>query len=186
MRNGSRRFKPFVANRVGEIHDSISPTQWRHAPGKHNPAGKTTRGLTVKELINEKEWLFGHSFLYEDPSKLPEQHFEDSKEAQEEEEVVQKTYAASAVKPSINFLSFSKWLKLVHTVAWILCFAENICRREADRQIGELEPQELKKAERTTICLAQEECFPDELKPLRNGHGIPSRSSVSKVIKSNS
>ena len=67
---------------------------------------------------------------------------------------MQKTCATSAVKPLINVLSFSKWLKLVRTVAWILCFAENIHHREADHQIGELEPQELKKAERIIICLA--------------------------------
>ena len=72
----------------------------------------------------------------------------------------------------INVLSFSKWLKLIRTVAWILRFAENIRCREADHQIGELEPQELKKAERIIICLAQEERFPDELKSLRNGCGI--------------
>ena len=139
MRNENRHFKSFVASQVGEIHDSVSPTQWWHVPGKYNPADKATRGLTVKELVNDKEWLFGPSFLYEDPSKWPKQHFEDSKEAQEEEKEVQKTCAISAVKPLINILSFSKWLKLIRTVAWILCFAENIHRREEDRQIGELD-----------------------------------------------
>ena len=77
------------------------------------------------------------------------------------------------MNPLINVLSFSKWLKLLRTVTWILRFAENICRSELDRQIGELEPQELKKAERIIICLAQEESFPDELKSLINGRGIP-------------
>ena len=85
------------------------------------------------------------------------------------------------MKPLINVLSFSKWLKLIHTVAWIVRFAENIRRREADRQIGELEPQELKKAEKIIICMPQEECFPDELKSLRNGCGISSRSSVKSL-----
>ena len=138
----------------GEIHDSISPTQWRHVPGKYNPADKTTSGLTAMELVNDKEWLFGPSFVYEDPSRWPEQHFEDSKEAQEEQKEVQKTCAASAVKPLINVLSFSKWLKLVRIVAWILRFPENIRCREAGRQIGELELQELKKAERIIKCKA--------------------------------
>ena len=102
-------------------------------------------------------------------------------DAQEEEKEIQKACATSAVKPLINVLSFSKWLKLIRTVAWILHFAENIRCREADHQIGELEPQELKKAEKNIICLAQEECFPDELKSLRNGRGIPSRSSVKSL-----
>ena len=70
LRNESRRFKPFVSNRVGEIHDSVSPTQWRHVSGKYNPADKATRGLIAKELVNDKEWHFGPSFLYEDLSGL--------------------------------------------------------------------------------------------------------------------
>ena len=123
LRNESRCFKSFAANRVDEIHESVSPTQWWHVPGKYNPADKATHGLTAKELVNDKEWLFGPFFLYEDPSKWPEQHFEDPKEAQEEEKEVQKTSATSAVKPLINVLSFSKWLKLIRTVAWILRFA---------------------------------------------------------------
>ena len=28
-----------------------------------------------KESVDDKEWLFGSSFLYENPSKWPEQHF---------------------------------------------------------------------------------------------------------------
>ena len=74
-------------------------------------------------------------------------------------------------------------MKLICTVAWILRFAENIRCREADQQIGELEPQELKKAEKIIICMVQEECFPDELKSLRNGRGISLRSSVKFLIQ---
>ena len=81
LRNESKRLKSFVANRVGQIHDSVSPTRWWHVPGKYNLA---THGLTAKEMVNDKEWLFGPSFLYEDPSKWPELHFEGSKEAQGE------------------------------------------------------------------------------------------------------
>ena len=33
VRNQSREFKPFVANRIGEIQRTSSPEQWRHVPG---------------------------------------------------------------------------------------------------------------------------------------------------------
>ena len=33
VRNHSRQFKPFVANRIAEIQRSTSPEQWRHVPG---------------------------------------------------------------------------------------------------------------------------------------------------------
>ena len=62
LRNESRRFKPFVANRVGEIHDSISSAQWCHVSGKHNPADKATHGLTAMQRTSRWQrmafWFF--------------------------------------------------------------------------------------------------------------------------------
>ena len=49
VRNQSREFKPFVANRIGEIQRTTSPEQWRHVPGTENPADLPTRGLSVAE-----------------------------------------------------------------------------------------------------------------------------------------
>ena len=46
LRNQSREFKPFVANRIDEIQQTTSPEQWRHIPGTVNPADMTTRGLS--------------------------------------------------------------------------------------------------------------------------------------------
>ena len=86
----SRKGKTVVMGTVNTFVDasacaavSYLRQEYDDVPGKYNPADKATRGLTAKELVNDKEWLFGPSFLYEDPSKWPEQHFEDSKEAQE-------------------------------------------------------------------------------------------------------
>ena len=42
--NESRRFHTFVANRVSEIQDSSNTAQWRHVPGRLNPADDCTRG----------------------------------------------------------------------------------------------------------------------------------------------
>ena len=50
VRNQSREFKPFVANRIGEIQRTSSPEQWRHLPGTVNPADLPTSGLSAMAL----------------------------------------------------------------------------------------------------------------------------------------
>ena len=55
-----------MANRVGEIHQSSHPEQWRHVPGVLNPADLATRGMKAVELAESKFWLEGPEFLKQD------------------------------------------------------------------------------------------------------------------------
>ena len=57
----SRKFKPFVANRVSEIQSITSPLMWKHVPTKINPADLVSRGTTVDVLASNGlvvEWTF--------------------------------------------------------------------------------------------------------------------------------
>ena len=54
VRSQSKNFKPFVANRIGEIQRTTSPNQWRHVPGRLNPANLPTRGISASELAENK------------------------------------------------------------------------------------------------------------------------------------
>ena len=54
VRNHSRNFKPFIANRVGEIQTVSKPEQWRYIPSELNPADIISRGLSATELVNKK------------------------------------------------------------------------------------------------------------------------------------
>ena len=54
IRGRSRIFKPFVANRVGEIQSLTNPKQWRFVPTNENPADFTTRGMRVSDMVREK------------------------------------------------------------------------------------------------------------------------------------
>lgn len=72
IRGCSRKFKPFVANRVGEIQSLTDPEQWRHVPTKQNPADLLTRGLSVSTLIDEESWWKGPAFLTQEETEWPE------------------------------------------------------------------------------------------------------------------
>ncbi|PFX26254.1 hypothetical protein AWC38_SpisGene9058 [Stylophora pistillata] len=52
LRGQSRECKPFIAHRVGEIHECSAPSQWRYVPTNANPADYGTRGLTVEDLAS--------------------------------------------------------------------------------------------------------------------------------------
>ena len=63
-RNTSKRFHPFVANRLSVIHDGSSPEQWRYVDSKSNPTDNVSRGLTAECLIESKLWLNGPDLLW--------------------------------------------------------------------------------------------------------------------------
>ena len=63
VRNQSREFKPFVANRIGEIQRTTSPEQWRHVPGTDNLADLPTRGMSVGDLSKSTFLIEGPPFL---------------------------------------------------------------------------------------------------------------------------
>ena len=54
IHNENRRFQTYVANRVGEIRDLTCPGQWRHCPGKLNPADDVSRGLEMNEVLKNE------------------------------------------------------------------------------------------------------------------------------------
>ena len=147
IRNESHSFKPFVANRIGEIHESTFPEQWRHIPGKLNPSDKATRGLSADEFVKDTTWLYGPSFLYEDQSKWPEQHYDVPEDAVKKKRSVSESYSTLLSESWICCEKFSKLLKAKRMVTWCLRFINNIKDRREERQLGELSVCEIQKAE---------------------------------------
>ncbi|XP_070560264.1 uncharacterized protein [Ptychodera flava] len=71
IRNRCRKFKPFVANRVGEVQTSTNPEQWRYVPTKENAADLVTRGVTAVDLADKDLWWKGPGFLAKSTSDWP-------------------------------------------------------------------------------------------------------------------
>lgn len=132
-------FKPFVANRVGEIQQETKPVQWRHVPGKENPADIISRGSSVKNLKDNEIWWCGPEFLLEDESKWPNVKVEsissnissdnEMKKSQHTKLEFQTLFAKYNIQEEdfrLNPKRYSSWIKLVHVFAWVKRFVENL------------------------------------------------------------
>ena len=60
--NSHTRLHTFVANRLSQIHDCSSPSQWRYVPSKLNPDDDASRGLKVDELLTNSSRRWVHPF----------------------------------------------------------------------------------------------------------------------------
>ena len=139
IRSQSRKYKPFVSSRIGEIQSISNPCQWRHIPGEVNVADDVSRGVSVQELNGR--WNNGPGFLHLDESewpkgKLPENFSEERLERPKETFCGIETVK---VKEAINIERFSSWQRLVRTTAWILRLREKI-RLKKQGQVGKEGP----------------------------------------------
>ena len=63
INSDSGRFHRFVANRVAFIRSHTTPDQWKHVPGKNNPADLLSRGTSdISKFIKCKLWTCGPEF----------------------------------------------------------------------------------------------------------------------------
>ena len=63
IRGPSKRHPTFIPNKLSGILDTSEPNQWRHCPGKRNPADDGSRGLRADAITSESRWLNGPAFL---------------------------------------------------------------------------------------------------------------------------
>ena len=77
VKNDSKRFQTYVANRVIEIREVTTPDQWRHCPGRMNPADEASRDLKPQRLFSQHRWWRGPEFLWEPEDRCPNAAVED-------------------------------------------------------------------------------------------------------------
>jgi len=63
VKNKTRRYQIFVANRVAIMRDGSEPHQWKHVSGEMNPADDASRGLKADIFLLQGRWLMGLEFL---------------------------------------------------------------------------------------------------------------------------
>ena len=167
IRGQSRKFKPFVANHVGQIQASTNPEQWRYVPTKLNPSDLLTKGLSVSALAEEDKWWSGPAFLKQDLSEWPANKIEIKRVLAveirrshlNEEHTEERSFFSSNNEDRSEPQRYSSWSKLTRVSARVNRFIENCCLPVALRREGALQPGEVISTGMQFIREAQEEVF---------------------------
>ncbi|XP_042887248.1 uncharacterized protein LOC122263026 [Penaeus japonicus] len=130
IKNKSKRFKTFVANRVAYIQGSTDIKQWRYIPSKENPADDVSRGLHGEQMKRNQRWLQGPEFLWK-PEEEWIPHSDESIDLLVDDIEVKKVpksiAAVSQVAEDVTdkfLVSFSSWFRLKKAVAWMRRFGQ--------------------------------------------------------------
>ena len=190
----SRDFKPFVANRVGEIQTSTDPEQWRYIPTSLNPADILSRGMTAADLAKCDRWWKGPEFLRKPKEAWPTKVIKDNHAGYDEMKRSTRPTLFTRTENSSESVcmvvtgnedtfpleprNYSSLLHLKRVLAWINRFVDNSRKQKENRTSGELLSDELKRAEVQIIHHTQVTEFTDEWKALSRGKTLPSSSKL--------
>lgn len=181
LHNASRRFQVYVSNRVSKILQSSEVHQWRHVPGKINPADVVSRGGDLREL-DKDIWYKGPEFLRAPKSEWPVSSCDLSVSDDDPEVKIPKVCHVVDVCPSshpIEQLSshFSDWYQLKRAVAWWLRLQDRL--RHKPRVVStRLTTEDLARAQLAIVKHVQERYFKKEISALVAGRPFSKSSSI--------
>ncbi|XP_058828364.1 uncharacterized protein LOC131688208 [Topomyia yanbarensis] len=186
IQSDQRKYKQFVAFRIGEILTTTNLDDWRWLPTKYNIADVVTKWGSGPQLESNSAWFKGPSILNEADDDWPASRLPP---AGVNEEMRPYFFHHDIEFPQslIDPTRISRWNVLVRTIACVLRFVAN-CRRKVKklpivaltptpkvrklirREIPAirtgLKQEEYKHAEEILFGIAQRDAFPDELKIL--------------------
>ncbi|VDH93667.1 Hypothetical predicted protein [Mytilus galloprovincialis] len=187
IRGKSREYKPFVANRIGEVHTSSHPQQWRHVPTKVNPADLVSRGRTVEQLQSDVIWWNGPEFLQDEEPQWPDTNIQIENVRDTELKCQKKTSDKYTTLKSIHNndldwrldpVRYSSVVRLVRVQAYVHRFIDNCRLKQKQRRQGSLSTVEYADVELDIIKNAQREAFSDEYNALMKSKDLPKTSKL--------
>ncbi|KAM3936841.1 uncharacterized protein RB166_001498 [Leptodactylus fuscus] len=122
INNQTKRFYVYVSNRVERIRKSSKPEQWHYVPSHLNPADCATRPSSVSAFA-KSSWLTGPEFLLNEGKETSGQDVFNLQDPDNDPEIrpeVSTLITRSVRRSGLDchrFERFSRWLKLVRTIA---------------------------------------------------------------------
>ncbi|XP_062557369.1 uncharacterized protein LOC134222243 [Armigeres subalbatus] len=197
IKSDQRRYKPFVAHRIGEIVSITNPEEWHWVGTKCNPADDLTKWGKGTEIKSESRWYRGPDFLYRGEEEWPKQ---DRLRVEVAEELRASVLLHHILLPDSlieRMCHISRWPVMVRTVATVFRFISN-CRRRVQKKPIEalwgsskrsgvrgfpsvevpLQQKEYLAAENLLWKAVQADQFADEVKTLWRNKELPSSQAI--------
>ena len=170
IKNCTKEFPVFVANRLAIIESHTDIIHWHHVPSKLNPADTASRGVEANKL-SCSEWLQGPSFLLQPQSEWPKSEKTSNElpsdflpvKSQVVHVIVEPNKTDDVIERFMNHCS--SLYKLKKLVAWLLRFILFFRHRAKDKAYSStdktLSVTELQNAENNLIRYIQHKHFPE-------------------------
>ncbi|XP_059049486.1 uncharacterized protein LOC131844585 [Achroia grisella] len=192
IRSDARTFKPFVANRVGEITEITNVSNWKFVPGSLNVADDATR---FKDRDTDlKRWFSGPEFLLLPVSDWPREPLTSETLSTFEELKPTKVVVGltildepSSVTPDPS--RFSEWFRLVRATArvhqcankfrYLLArFKDTNSKFNRDSNLQSPTASDIQKAEIAILRKSQIDSFSQEMALLHDSKPLPKSSKL--------
>ena len=177
--NEKRRFKPFIANRVNEIHDASAPEQWRYVPTSLNPADEGSRGMEIHSLKPNCRWLSGPKFLLQPEDQWPVREIGNVPNDDKEIRVGGYVALVSVGSALDLFLRrYPSWPRLQTLMAWLLRFVQYIKNKNALPKPRGIGIEETRNSTQKIVQLVQRQHFTEEIVSLSSGLQVKGYSKL--------
>ena len=171
IRSHPSQWKIFVANRVAQIQQLISPELWYFVPGESNPADVLSRGSMPKDFISHPLWFNGPDWLSMEESLWPQPEHHLVKPDLITHEVKSQVFMMIESPQSpleILLQRISSYRRLLRATAYVF----RVFRKP--RPKGEpISPNELKNAETYWIKWIQNKHFHSIKSMIKKGQLVP-------------
>ena len=160
---------------------------------KDNPADDASRGMKINRFLEQKRWIHGPDFLWNEWPEFPEK----VEETPVHDLEIKTTCATKVEQKSIlNRLEyFSEWHLVKKVVSWLLRLLMKPKREQPTQRKGSVAQkrsapkpipitiEEMEKAEAVILKLVQRDAFPDEIVALEEISETKHNNNRTKKIK---
>ncbi|GBN57431.1 hypothetical protein AVEN_10590-1 [Araneus ventricosus] len=177
--------KPFVKNRVEQIHRLTESPKWNHCPGRENPADILSRGISVNELKDSELWRHEPPWLRQNEQfwpkiEKPNVNNQDLELKSKFRDISQNEVILENRGKLLNIDKFSSYLKLLRVTAFVFRFIHNT--RNTPKKRGPLEIDELKISEELWVRETQKEAHGSEIADLEKTQKVSNCSKILSLV----